>query len=93
MILITNSGSAVQILRIDFVCDADYKDKGEVYVSACFYEPGINDFICRHIAKRYAKDEYELKEAKESYFLELLPLATEQNTFIPDDIDGWIGTY
>ena len=93
MILITNSGSAVQILRLDFVCDADYKDKGEVYVAACFYEPSINDFIRKNIAKRYAKNEDELKEAKESYCLEFLPLAVEQNAFTPDNIDGWIRIY
>lgn len=93
MILITNSGSAVQILRLDFVCDSDYKDKGEVYVAACFYEPGINDFIRRHIAKRYAKNEDELKQAKESFYLEFLPQAAEEKAFTPDDIDGWVSLY
>ena len=92
MILITNSGSAVQILRLEFVC-SDYKNKGEVYVAACFYETGINDFICRYIAKRYAKNDEELKQAKESFHLEFLPQATGQSTFTPDDIDGWFSMY
>lgn len=73
--------------------DADYKDKGEVYVAACFYEPGISDFIRRHIAKRYAKNEDELKKAKESFYLEFLPQAAGDKAFTPDDIDGWISIY
>lgn len=93
MILITSGGSAVQILRLDFVCDTDYKDKGEVYVSACFYQPGINDFICKHIAKRYAKTEEEVKQAKESFYFEFLPQAAGEKAFTPDDIDGWISIY
>ena len=92
MILITNSGSAVQILRLDFVC-TDYKNNGEVYVAACFYEPGINDFIQRYIAKRYAKNDEELKQAKESFHLDFLPQAVVERAFTPDDIDGWSSIY
>lgn len=93
MVLITNSGNAVQLFDLRFVDDIFHNH--QVLIKACVVEPDYSfnpKFVYETIGIKNVSSEQDVKDARDD-FSNILVQACSQSSFIISGFNGWRQTY